>query len=176
MVLARVVCQEAQITQTEAVKYLRADAVIALVGRETQVFIGLDGVSACVLQGIGVKFVFESDAASFLAHVEKYARAGFSDHLEGLVELLAAVATERTKDVTSEAFGMYAYEDRFVVNLAAVAFGFDLTFAERQVEVSINAGNIGKAVEVAPLGWQACGNAMLDDAFGIGAVADNVFH
>ena len=74
-------------------------AVVALVGLEAQVYVGVDGVEAFLLQLIGGNLVHQTDAATFLLHIDYYTTTFLLNHLHGLVELFAAVATLRTEDV-----------------------------------------------------------------------------
>ena len=94
---------------------LRADAVVAGVGREAEVHVGLDGVHAGVLQLVGADLVHEADAAPLLAHVEDDAAALGGDARHGGVQLLAAVAAPRAEHVAREALGVHAHERRLAV-------------------------------------------------------------
>ena len=67
---------------------LRADAVLARVGREAELLVGLDGVAALVLQRVRAQLVAEADAAALVAaQVDDHALALRRDLLERAVEL-----------------------------------------------------------------------------------------
>src|ERR1700737_312593 len=66
-VLGRVVGHEAHGRDAEIDEDLRADAVLALVDREAELDVGLDGVTALVLQVVRPHLVTEPDATTFVA-------------------------------------------------------------------------------------------------------------
>ena len=55
--------------------------------------VGVNGVIAVLLQFIGFDLVHQSDAATFLIHIDKHALAFFLNHLHRHVELLATFAS-----------------------------------------------------------------------------------
>ena len=56
--------------QPEIGEDLRADAVVAHVGSEAELEIGVDGVEAAVLQLVGAQLVEQPDAAALLRQVQ----------------------------------------------------------------------------------------------------------
>ena len=90
---------------------LRADAVVAQVGRQAELQVGVDGVEALLLQLVGAQLVEQADAAPLLGEVEQHALALLLDHRQRGLELLAAVAAQRVEDVAGEALGVDAHED-----------------------------------------------------------------
>ena len=52
--LARVVGHDAELADAQIKEYLRADAVIAEVRLEAELFVGFNGVVALILKGIGL--------------------------------------------------------------------------------------------------------------------------
>ena len=109
---------------------LRADAVLARVGREAELHVGLDGVAALVLQRVGADLVAEADAAALVAaQVHDDARALVGDLLQREVELQAAVAAHRAEHVAGEALGVHAHEH--------VLLARDLAAHERHVLVAV---------------------------------------
>ena len=83
---------------------------IAVVGFESEPLVGFDGVQACVLQLVRLKFGHEANAAALLLLVNENAHSFFGDHGKGKLELLAAVAAQRMKNVPGEALGMHAHQ------------------------------------------------------------------
>ena len=63
----RVVREQAEMFHAEVEQDLRADAVFAEVGRESEADVRLDGVAAFLLELVRAELVREPDAASFLA-------------------------------------------------------------------------------------------------------------
>src|SRR5580658_3602665 len=91
--LMRIVGEQAHLADTEVADNLRADAVIAQVLLESQFQVRLDGIETGVLQRIRPDFVAEPDSASLLMKVDDHARIRREDSIDGLRELLAAVAS-----------------------------------------------------------------------------------
>src|SRR5437763_6103972 len=94
-ILLRIVGQESELAHTEIVKNLRAQSVIAEIGRETELRIGLDGIESFLLQFVSVNFCREADAAPFLAHIKEHAVYFFGDLPESGVRLVPAIASSR---------------------------------------------------------------------------------
>ena len=59
---------------------LGADAVVAQVGREAELEVGLDGVAGPLLQLVGAQLVEQADAAALLGDVEEHAAPLLGDH------------------------------------------------------------------------------------------------
>ena len=110
-VLRRVVRHQPHRGDAEVDEDLRADAVLARVGREAELEIRLDRVAALVLQRVRAQLVAEPDAAAFVAaQVHDDALALLRDLLERAVELHAAVAPQRPEHVAGEALAVHAHE------------------------------------------------------------------
>ena len=62
-----------------------------------------------ILQGVGVKFLIQSDAAPFLAQIQHVA-AVLSDPLDRFAQLWAAVAPLTAEYVAGEAFTVQAHQ------------------------------------------------------------------
>ena len=73
--------------------------------------VGLNGVESFLLQLIGGNLVHQSNAASFLLHVDQHAAPLLLNHLHGLVQLFAAVAAQRTEDVAGGARRVHTHHD-----------------------------------------------------------------
>ena len=89
--------------QAEVLEDLQADAVVARVGAVAEGEVGLDGVEPLVLEGVGPELLDQADPAALLGQVDQGADPLVADHLEGQVELVAAVAAERVEQVAGEA-------------------------------------------------------------------------
>ena len=74
-VLARVVGHQAHLAHAEVAQDLGADAVVALVGAEAELLVGLDRVVPLLLQLVGAQLVHQADAAPLLEQVEEHALA-----------------------------------------------------------------------------------------------------
>ena len=127
---------------------LRADAVVAQVGREAEPLVGLDRVEALlVLQPVGADLVLEPDAAALLAHVEQHAAALGLDHLQRGLELLAAVAAQRAEGVAGQALAVDAHQHGLV--------RADLALHQRHVVDVVDVVLVDDAAEVAGVGASA---------------------
>ena len=126
-VLRRVVRHQPHRRDAEVDEDLRADAVLARVGREAELEVGLDGVAALVLQRVRAQLVAEPDAAAFVAaQVHDDAVALLGDALPSPRSSCgAAVAAHRAEHVAGEALGVHAHEHVLVAG--------DLAAHEREV-------------------------------------------
>ena len=91
--LHRVVGEQAHLVYAQVAEHLGTAAVVALVGLEAQVNVGIHGVVSFFLQFLGGNLVHQSYASSFLLHVDNYSLACLVYHLHCLVQLLSAVAS-----------------------------------------------------------------------------------
>src|SRR6185503_5730682 len=73
--LPRVVRQDADRGQPEVGEDLRADAVLARIGLEAELEVGLDRVEALLLQLVGAELVEQPDPAALLGEIEEDTRA-----------------------------------------------------------------------------------------------------
>ena len=90
---------------------LRADAVLARVGREPELEVGLDRVAALVLERVRAQLVSEADAAALVAaQVDDDPLPLGRDLRERAVELHAAVAPQRAEHVAGEALAVHPHE------------------------------------------------------------------
>src|SRR5687767_582998 len=118
--LPRVVRQEAHRTDPEIAQNLDADAVVALIRLEAQALVRLHRIEALILELVGANLVRQPDAASLLVQIEEHTAAFFGDPLHGRLELKAAVATRRVKDIAGEATRVDAHQH--VVAAADIPF------------------------------------------------------
>ena len=126
---------------------LRARAVVARIGRQAQLEVGVDGVAALVLQRVRAQLVQQADAATLVPlDVQDDAAALLGDAPQRGVQLRAAVAAERAEHVAGQALGVHADED-----VRAVA---DLARDERDVLGVVDLAAVAEGGEVAELGGQ----------------------
>ena len=81
----RVVGQQAHLVNTQMAQHLRATAVVALVGLETQMDVGVNRIEALFLQFIGCDLVHQTYSPAFLLHIDHHTLAFLLDGLHGLV-------------------------------------------------------------------------------------------
>lgn len=162
----RVVRHQNHLAHPEVGEYFGAGSVFAEVGFETEGEIGFHGVHPFVLQVVGFQFIDESDAPSFLSHIEEDAAPCLFDAPEGFGELFAAVAAERAEGVAGEAFGMYPAEDRFR--------GGHIAFDQRQMMFATDFVDVPVGFEMAVAGGHVGFRDTLDENFRAPAVIDEV--
>ena len=153
--LPRVVRQDADRGQPEVGEDLRADAVLARVGLEAELEVGLDRVETLLLELVGAQLVEQPDPAALLGEVEQDARAFLLDPREGALELLAAVAAPRVEHVAGQALGVDTDEH--------VLLPLDVALDERDVLLAGQRLAIGDRLEVAVVGREAHGDDALDE-------------
>src|SRR5258707_12477616 len=113
--LARIVRDGTDGVEPEIEQDLRADAVVAGIGRETEVLVGLDGVGAPVLKLICLELPEEADAPALLIEIHDDAAPLGLDHLHGGLELPSAVAAHGVKHVARETLRVQAHERALAV-------------------------------------------------------------
>ena len=84
-------------------KDLGTQPIVSLIHRKSEVKVCLHRIHTLLLQTVGLEFVYESDTASFLVHVEHDAFTFRFDHFHGTMLLFPAVATQGTEDISREA-------------------------------------------------------------------------
>jgi len=113
-----IVGDEAHCVNAQELESLCGNLEEAAVRLVSKFEIGLDGVKPLVLELVGAQLGHQADAATFLLLVDQDAGAFVDDALHGELELLAAVAAQRAKDVAGEALGMNADDGRRRVDIA----------------------------------------------------------
>lgn len=101
--LCRIVGDKSHLVHAELAQHLRAAAVVALIGLESEMYVCINGIKAFFLQLIGLNFVHKSYAASFLLHIYQHALAFFLYHLHCLVQLLSAIAAHASEYISGGA-------------------------------------------------------------------------
>src|SRR6185436_10859781 len=95
---------------------------------------------------IRLDFRREADAPSFLTHINNNPTARLRDLAHGLMQLRAAIATLRAKDIAGETFAVNADEN--------VLLSGHLAANERKMVLPIDFGAIEVKVEIAVIGWE----------------------
>ena len=109
-----VVGHQSHFRHAQFAQYAGANAIVALIGFEPEMQVGIDGVVALLLQFVGCYFGHQPDAAPFLIHIQHNAFAFFFDDAHGLVQLIAALAAARTEYVARGARRMHSDKYRLV--------------------------------------------------------------
>ena len=110
MDLLWVVGQDADRTEAQVNEDLGANAVVAKIGRETELEVGVDGVVALLLKLVGLQLVEQPDPPALLREVEQNPLPLLFDHSERCGQLVAAVASHRLKQIAGETFGVQSCE------------------------------------------------------------------
>ncbi len=110
-----VVRQEAYLAHSQVSQYLSPNAVVSLVGTEAQMYVGVHGVVAVLLQFVGGYFVPEPYAPSFLIEVDDHSLPFLFDETHGAVELFSAITTAASEDVARHATAVHTNEQGFIV-------------------------------------------------------------
>ena len=83
---------------------LRPDAVVARIGWQAQLEIGIDRVAPVILELVGEQLLHEPDATTLMAaHVEHHSPTLLRDAQQCRIELGSAVAAQRAEHVTGQA-------------------------------------------------------------------------
>ena len=144
--LLGVVGEDPDRAQPEVDEDLGADAVLAQVGGQAELEVGVDGVEALLLELVGAQLVEQADAAPLLGEVDEHAAALALDHRQRRLELLAAVAAQRVEDVAGQALRVHAHEH--------VVGARDVALDERDVVLVVDQRAVADDLEVAEGGGQ----------------------
>jgi hypothetical protein len=164
--LSGVVGDQLHSLDAEVGQYLRADAVVAQVVRESELPVRLDRVVACVLERVGLELVQKPNPAALLAHVEEDPRPAGLDCRQRPLHLFPAVAAERVEEVARHALGVDPDQRRRVAR--------DGALHQRQVQRSVNAGAVGDEPEGTVVGGQADLDFAANELLVAAAVGDQV--
>jgi hypothetical protein len=113
-----IVREKANLPDAKGAKDLGRHEEFALVGLKTKALIGLDGIETAVLQGVGLEFRHQSNSAAFLLLIDQNARTFLGDHGERHFQLLPAIATQGTEDVSGEALRVNSNQRRTALDIA----------------------------------------------------------
>ena len=102
-----IVGQQFQFFDTKMPEDKLHDLVGTLIGRKTKLMIGLYCIVAAILESIGVDLVEQPDIPALLAMIDQHP-ALFCDQLQSKMELLPAIAFDRSQSVTGQAFGVHS--------------------------------------------------------------------
>ena len=164
--LLGVVGQDPDRRQAEVDQDLGADAVVAQVGRQAELEVGVDGVIALLLQLVGLELVEQADAATLLGEVEQHALALGLDHRQRRLQLLAAVAAQRVEDVAGQALGVHADQH--------VLLARDLALDHRDVVLVVDQRAVADDREVAEAGRHRGRHDALDELVVAAPVGDQI--
>ena len=89
-----------------------------MVSFESKTFVGFYGIQPLVLQFISLQLGHQADAPAFLLFVDQDARALLCNHGQRHFQLFAAVAAQRTEDISSEALRVDAEQRRRGMNVS----------------------------------------------------------
>ena len=109
-----VVGNQTHFVYAQVVQDLCSYAIVAFVGFMAQMQVGVYGVHTLLLKLVGPDFVHQTDASALLQEVNKGASTLLFNHAERLMQLLAAVASERPEAVAGSAGGVHAHKHRLV--------------------------------------------------------------
>ena len=104
--LARVVRHQVNGTDVEACQHVRRDLVVTLVVPEPKGDVGVHRVEPLVLERVGADLVDEPYSSALLPHVENETAPHGADLPHRNLELIPAVAAQRSHHVACEAFRM----------------------------------------------------------------------
>ena len=146
-----IVREKTNLLQAQCLQNLCGKLEPALVGFETQLFVGFDCVESLILKLVGLELGHEPDASSFLLLIDQNAGPGLGDHGERHFQLLAAIATQRAEDVAGEALRVNAYQRRSRMDIAhhhgnglfCATVAVKQAFKAHDAEVSPTRGEIG---------------------------------
>jgi hypothetical protein len=102
-----VVGHQAELARPQFNEDLSADSIVPEIGFEAQSFVGLNGIVPGILKGIGLEFVNQPDATSLLTHVKDNSTAFLVNLAHRGMELVPAITTLGTENVTCQALGMH---------------------------------------------------------------------
>nr|WP_244524310.1 hypothetical protein [Geodermatophilus dictyosporus] len=147
--LVGVVRQQPHPVGAQRGQHLRGGGVVALVLAAAEGQVGLVGVEAGVLEGVGVELGVQADAAALLAQVQQDA-AGVGDELGRLAQLRPAVAPLAAEHVAGQALAVRAHQRRLAAGRATVDRAAPVAQPEGQVLPAV-----GQAGEGEHLGGRA---------------------
>ena len=103
--LGRVVGHQPHLVETATAQHVGGNPEKPLIGVETQLFIGLEGVEAVILKGISAEFIGQADTPAFLGKIEQNAGASFAFRhcRQCAAQLIAAIAAQRAEKIAGEA-------------------------------------------------------------------------
>src|SRR5687768_11254325 len=164
--LARVVRHRPNGLESKIEQNLRADAVVAKVGLESQALVGLDRVGARVLQLIRLELVQQADAATFLVEIDHDPAAALLNGPHRRVQLPSAVASQRAEHVAGETLRVHPDE-----NPLALAH---VPEHESNVLSIVNVVPVADHAPLTVLGGQACLGDAMDEPLGPQAIGDKI--
>lgn len=104
--LGGVVGKQADPGDAKLVEHGSGDHEVAFVGVPAEGAIGIDGIEAAVLEGVGAKLADQADAAAFLGEIKEDPGAFLAHAMQGGLQLRPAIAAQAAEEVAGEAFGV----------------------------------------------------------------------
>src|SRR5512133_10520 len=110
----RIIGHEPDLSESQHPEDIGAHPVVTLIGIEAQVGVGLNSITSFFLQLIGSDFIEKANSSAFLVHIKKDTLSFFLYPTHGLMELVAAVATVGSENITGHAGRMYPHQNGFI--------------------------------------------------------------
>ena len=98
-------------------QYLRRQCKFAMVRLKSQSLVGLDRIQPGILQFISLQLRHQPNAAPFLLFINQNARAFTGDQRQRQLQLLPAIAPQRSKNVSGQALRMNPHQWRRGMNV-----------------------------------------------------------
>ena len=94
---------------SDVIEDVSRNFVISTISREVECEVGIEGVQPTILKVVRLHFCKQANPAPFLSKVQYNSSAFLLNRLERMLELWATVATQASKCISCEAFGVHAH-------------------------------------------------------------------
>ena len=111
---ARVVGHQLELADTEVITHDFADTVIAHIRMKAELFIGLNRISAFILQFVGADLVQQTNTPPFLTEIKQRAAPLGGNLLQRGLELRATVTAHAEQGIAGQALGVHPTQHRLV--------------------------------------------------------------
>ena len=91
--LLGIVCHQTDLSKPQIDENLRTEPIIPQIGLESQVMVGLNGISTLILKAVCPQFVDQTNASPFLTHIKDNTGANPFNQRHGGVELIPTVTS-----------------------------------------------------------------------------------
>src|SRR6266496_1505141 len=112
-----IVRQQAYMHHPERFQNFRRQCKLPVIGLEPQPFVGLDRVQAGILQFISLQLGHQSNPAPLLLLIDQDSCTLARNHRKRQLELLSAIAAQRTKNISRKTLRMYSDQGSRRVNV-----------------------------------------------------------
>src|SRR5205814_1637685 len=140
----RIIGQKTELANAKIEENLRAETVVAQIAGITKLRVCLNSVESFLLQFIGMDFCCQSNAASFLSHVNQDTAAFLLNLPQRGVQLISTIAPPRAENVASETLAVHAHQRWFVL--------LDLSFFQGKMMLAVECRAIQMQVKIAVIG------------------------